>query len=416
MTAIFEGDKADRDADLTPDTRWGVVLIATAAGMLAGMQLGKAAPALPFLREDLGIGMVTAGWISSAFNLVGTVTGILTGYFAGRLEARGLVASGLFILTLSSVAGAFAMSSEALIVSRILGGIGLVAISVAAPRLIVVAASTRDTSLVLGVWSTYMPVGMAMAMLLGPPLLNIIGWRGLWCANGLLLFAFLLLFLWLTRDEPKAATRASKNNFFQQVYSVLRYPGPWLLCGSFAFYCLQFNAVVSWLPTLLMESKGYSASTAGLLGALVIGANIVGNLTGAWWLYRGGRRWLLQLGACLGMALCAVGIFTEVSGSVWNIAAAVLFSAVGGLLPAAILAGTAAHAQGDEQIGMINGLIVHGNNLGNLAGAPILAMVVSFVGNWNSGWWLMAIYCGFGALLALMLRYVEAKQDVSGQL
>ena len=60
-------------------TRWGIVLLVVAGGVLATMQIGKAPPALLLIRDDFGVGMVTAGWVASIVTLTGALIGFATG-------------------------------------------------------------------------------------------------------------------------------------------------------------------------------------------------------------------------------------------------------------------------------------------------------------------------------------------------
>ncbi len=47
----------------SPRTRWGVVVLGLAAGVIAAAYIGKVPPALPLMRPELGLGLVAAGWV-----------------------------------------------------------------------------------------------------------------------------------------------------------------------------------------------------------------------------------------------------------------------------------------------------------------------------------------------------------------
>ena len=49
---------------------WGVVAVALIAGVIAAGHVGKLPPALPSIRAELGMDIVTAGWLASLFNPV----------------------------------------------------------------------------------------------------------------------------------------------------------------------------------------------------------------------------------------------------------------------------------------------------------------------------------------------------------
>ncbi|MES9858834.1 MAG: MFS transporter [Sedimenticola sp.] len=394
-------------------TDWRIVTIVTLAGVVAAMQLGKVPPAIPALSADLGVGMVTAGWVVSVFSLMAATLAIAVGIFADRMAIAKVIAAGITLLLLGAIAGGYAQGGLSLIAARALAGLGLVSIAVAAPRMIVGATHPRDHGLALGFWSIYMPAGIALGMLLTPLLLTMFDWRGVWFANGLLLLAFLTLFLLAIRslalNDPPPKRGGGWNNLLHDLRKVTHVPGPWLLAAIFACYTIPYFAMMTWFPLFLIETQGKDVTTAAAFGALVVAANIIGNLGGAWLLHRGGRRWWLQLIAFVVMGFCAVGIFSPLLGAEWKIPLAFLFSTVGGLLPAAILAASAVHSPALGQVATVNGVIVQGANCGSLSGPPLMAAVVAVSGGWLGAWWLTLVCVGVGILLVLKLRAVEAR-------
>ena len=389
-------------AERATTTRWLVVSVMIASGVAASLHVGKVPPALPALREELDIGLVAAGWVASIFNLIGATIGIAGGLAADRLGVRRVLAAGLVLLTAGSIWGATVDSGAALLATRVLSGLGLVTVAVAAPGIIVAVAPSRDHELALGAWSIYMPAGMVIAMASAPLVLPWLGWRGLWLLHAGLTAVVLVIVLIATRGvsgRTSAPRRISAE--------ALRRPGPWLLAAAFACYAVQFFAVTTWMPTFLVESHGSTPEAAALAGALVVAANIAGCLAGAWLLHREVARWKLLAVTFLVMAPCAAGAFSAALPPVLTVALATIFSGVGGLLPAAVLAGTAAHAPSRDHVATVNGFVVQGSHVGVVAGPPVFAMFVAAFGGWEQGWILMAALgiAGLGATAGI--RAVE---------
>ena len=383
-------------------TRWLVVGAMIASGVAASLHVGKVPPALPALREELELGLVPAGWIASIFNLIGATLGIASGLIADRLGARRVIAAGLLFLIAGSIWGAAVDSGSALLAARVLSGLGLVTVAVSAPRIIVATAPPRDHGLALGAWSIYMPSGMAIAMLSAPFVLPAVGWRGLWLLLAGVTAIVLVVVLAATRGvsaSPSVQSRISTE--------ALRRPGPWLLAAAFACYTVQFFAVVTWMPTFLVESHGSSREAAALAGALVVGANIIGCVAGAWLLHREVARWKLLAITYSIMVPCAAGVFSAAVPAVPKIALAALFSAVGGLLPAAILGGASAHAPSRDHVATVNGFIVQGSHAGIVVGPPAFAMLVTSLGGWDRGWVLLAALGLVGLGVTAGIRAVE---------
>ncbi len=372
------------------------------------MQVGKVPPTLPILIDELEIGLVTGGWVASIVNLVSAALGIACGLLADKVGARRIVAGGIVMLILGAFAGGFATNGATLIVTRAIAGIGLVSVAVAGPRIVVAAAQPRDFGLALGIWSIYMPAGMALAMVMAPYLLDSVGWRGFWFANAAVMTVFLFWFVIATSTKRwEGVPRPKHQRTLREVLQIFRLPGPWLLGAVFACYSIQFFAMMAWLPTFLIETQGQTALTASLIAALVVAANMIGNLGGAWLLHHHTPRWALQMVALLVMGLCAIGVFGDLLPPGIKPALAFLFSAAGGMLPAATLAASAAHAPTQDQVATVNGFIVQGSNTGGLAGPPVMAAVVGYFGGWSGSEWFMVACGSVGILLAFGLRYIE---------
>ena len=394
-------------------TNWTVVWLSITAGIVAALQIGKVPPAIPALQQELQLSLVQVGWLASIFNLIGAVGGVLIGGLADRFNyRRALIISTLLLLS-GSLIGAFAVSPITLFLSRVCEGFGLVGAAVSAPRLITAHTQSADRNLALGAWSVYIPTGFAIGMVLGSVLVPWTGWRGLWLFNAVILFAYVSVFILSTKSTASIQHTTGVSPWLDNVRSVSVTPGLWLLAGIFACYTVQWFAVTTWMPTFMSETMHYSTPSAAALGALIVLANVVGNLSGAWLLHRGIGRWWLIAVALVVMALCGYGIFASNAAPIWKIAQAIAFSAVGGLLPAALLSAVAVHAPSSSQVGTANGFIVQGSHIGILAGAPLFAWMVSWAGTWHETWWLMAVMSAAGLTLTLLLRHIEmGKRDV----
>ena len=99
---------AARGATAPEPARWADVAIAIAAGLLAGAHVGKMPPALPAVRADLDLDLVTAGWVVSVFAATGAAFGAAAGGVADRLGHRVMLVGGLVLLAAGDFLGALA--------------------------------------------------------------------------------------------------------------------------------------------------------------------------------------------------------------------------------------------------------------------------------------------------------------------
>ena len=110
------------------------------------------------------------------------------------------------------------------------------------------------------------------------------------------------------------------------------------------------------------------------------------------------------------MAPCAAGVFSAFVPPEIKVALAMVFSAVGGLLPAAILGAASVHAPTRDHVATVNGLIVQGSHAGVVAGPPVLAMLVASMGSWDRSWILAAVFGLAGLGVTAALRAVERRR------
>ncbi len=382
-------------------------------GILAGMQIGKVAPALPILRADLGLDLVTGGWVASLFTLAGAAVGALIGASADRIGPRRAARFSLLMLGIGSLWGGFSDGLTEIMLSRSVESLGFIGTAVSCPRLIVGAVAPKDRNLALGIWGTFVPAGMTIAMLMAPVAMPAIGWRGIWILNGCLALAMIAVLAWKTRNAswtpPDAA--AAPMSPLQGLRLCLGRGGPWLLALTFFAYSMQYLSVTAWMPSFLMEARGLEYEIANYMAAAVVAANMIGNVLAGIMLGRGMTRQTVLLFAFAGMALCAAATYGPWFDTAPRIVAAILFSAIGGLIPGALMAATPVHAPATTLVGVVNGLMMQGSNIGALTGPPLIGAIVTFVGGWHGATWHALIFCLVGSVGAVLLGWRERKLD-----
>lgn len=403
--------------EIAPEkTSWGLVLLFVGAGVVGAFQVGKAPPMLLSIRSELGMNLFLSGWILSLFSVIGFLTGSVAGALADSFGHRRLLLTGLCLLAMGSLVGSFAPRASLLLAARALEGLGFLIIVVAAPSLVVQVTSAKDLRISLAVWSCFLPAGVAMIMVFIPLVSLALGWRGLWQANALVLIGYAL---WVRRKTGLLTgggrvSERRRGTPWRDLRLTLTAGGPILLAGIFATYSLQWLAVMGFLPTLLADEFGFGPGRASVLTAVMVAMNVPGNLMGGWLLHRGLRRWKLIAFASLVMGACSLGIYASQLPFPARYAACLLFSLVGGLLPASVLGGAPVYAPSPDQVATTNGLIMQGGQCGQIIGPPILALLVSTGGGWKSAPWLLGSAAAVGVALSFALAAWEARLPFRG--
>ena len=393
-------------------TRWGVVVVAILAGVVVGYAVGKVPPTIGLVSDEFGLDKVTAGWLASIFFAFGAGFGVVTGMTGGRFGARALLLTGVLVLGLSGVAGAFATDGAMLLGIRVFEGISFATITAAAPKIVFDATSRADRDFVLGIWSAYMPGGMALAMVVAPFLAEPLGWRSLWwlCAGAALLMGVLVVVGTTRRRWPEQPRRDPDAGFdWAGVRTTLPVGALWLYGGAFLLFTVQWFAVAAWLPTFLIETQGRGPIGAALFSALVVGTNAGGNLIGGWLMHRRVPRYALLGAANVIMGVTGAMILAGFVPEDAKIPLAIVFSTGSGILPAAAYAGAAVHAPKPDLVAMANGFMAQGAAIGMLIGPPLMAVVVGGFGSWEAAWWCMLICPAIGLVVSTGLFRLERR-------
>jgi predicted MFS family arabinose efflux permease len=380
-------------------TDWLAVSIVVAGGIVAALQVGKAAIAMPLVQAEFGLDLSTLGWLASIFAVLGMIGGIPVGTLAIGLGARRVLLLGLLALAVGAFLGAAAPRFPMLLISRVVEGFGFLLVTIAGPAILQRLASPARRDIAMALWSCFMPTGIALALLAG---LWLTDWRMIWQVSGALAVVAIALTL-LTVPTTDAGTTPSWAVLVGDAGAVLGARGPLLLALTFALYALMFFALFSFLPVLLMQRMQLSLATAGLLSALASAVNIIGNLVAGLLLARGLSRVGLVVFASLVMGLSAIGIFLGLLPDTATFLLCALFSLVGGIIPATLLSSAPVLAPAARLTPVVVGLLMQGSNLGQVVGPVALGSVIEALG-WPSAAGLVGGAALLASVTALGLR------------
>lgn len=369
-------------------------------GVTCALHVGKLPVAIPVLRESLGLSLVQAGFLLSLVQLAGMTLGLLVGLMADRLGPRRVMLAGLLLLAAGSALGALAPNVSVLLATRVLEGMGFLLAVLPAPGLLrqrVQHAPTLSRS--LGWWGAYMPLGTALALLLGVPLLSAVGWRWAWLLLALLsLFAAAALARWVVPDARTPSAPPGGTALGPRLRRTLRAPGPWLTALAFFLYSGQWLAVVGFLPTIYHQA-GYTGAAVASLSALAAGINMAGNIGAGWWLAHGARPGTVLTLAYMAMGAGAGVAFGAEGHPVLQYLAVLVFSGVGGLIPGTLFGLAVKLAPDNDTVSTTVGWMQQFSALGQFLGPPVVAWVATLAGGWHWTW----VVTGASSLLGVML-------------
>ena len=383
------------------DPSLGAPLVVILAGVSAALHVAKLPPAIAALQQAMGVSLLQAGFLLSLVQLAGMSAGVACGALADALGLRRSMLAGLLLLALASAAGGVARDVGALLLLRVVEGFGFLLVVLPGPGLIRRLVEPQRLSRVLGLWGTYMPFGTALALLAGPMWIAAFGWQAWWW---LLAALSLAMALWLARAVPSAPVSAAlqPTPWLQRLRLTLAARGPWLVAMTFAVYAGQWLAVIGFLPTIYLQA-GVSGAATGALTALAAAVNMAGNVVSGR-LQQAGvpPTRLLNVGFCT-MGLAALAAFGAIDGwalpAVLRYVAVLVFSLVGGLIPATLFALAVRLAPSEQTLSTSVGWMQQWSALGQFCGPPLVAWVAGRSGGWQWTW----VATGACSLLGLLL-------------
>jgi MFS family permease len=292
-----------------------------------------------------------------------------------------------------------------LFAARALEGVGYLLVVIAAPTAISAIAHDDTRPRALALWSTFVPVGIALGAAVTGAVLPALGVRGimaLWTA------VIVLGGLGIARMTIGAAPRHR-----------IRLPDPaaWLSTFGFGLYTVFISAVTMLLPSFLIEQSGASLATAALIAALASLASLPGAGV-AIWSMRGGvmparRSAILAVVALLATVPLILALYHGAGMALaLRGALAVLAVMVSGLVPPVMFARlpqqAGAASPDDPRIATANGLVTQFGAGGALVGPPLGGWIVA-------GWGWSAVGIGASVLLLAMLAMVLLAEGLAGR-
>lgn len=391
--------KTTSDRVVSPaTTSWATVLLAIAAGVFAAFQVGKVHIALASIRESFSLSLVSASWILSALSIVGLFAAIPTGTFSARIGNKRAVVIGLVLIAIASAVGGFSPSLFWLLASRLIEGIGFVIVVVAAPSLIVEVTGAASLRLALAGWSAYMPGGIALIAVLAPLVLANHTWRAVWWMNAVLLVVLAAMIAVFAKKGAGPMAKSEQSGPMDEISSVVAARGPVLLAIIFGMYTMQHLSVMGFMPTILHDRFQLPPTRIGVLVAVAMASNILGNLAAGVLLQRGVSRAKIIGVTSIFMACMTAGMFVLPLPFPAFYACAFSFSCFGGLVPSCVMGAAPFHTPQPSLLGATNGLLVQGSNLGTMAGPPLMSVIAT-----HFGWNWVPVMTGIGAVVATLL-------------
>ena len=227
------------------------------------------------------------GALTTAFIVVYMLASPITGMLGDRVPRKFLIAGGVFIWSLATIASGLAESYSTLLVARAFIGIGEAGYATVAPSLISDLFQKDWRGKALGIFYSVMPLGAAAGFGIGATVGVHYGWRHAFFVAGIPGIALALFSLFLSEpvrgcnDAP--SERGPALSVKESWLALAR--NPVYLCNTIGQTLMTFavGGLANWMPSFMSRNVGIPPDKAGqYFGALTALAGISGTLIGTW--------------------------------------------------------------------------------------------------------------------------------------
>lgn len=391
----------DRALDQMDENRfWGPLAGVFIFGWALATTYTNHAPLIPVFMEDLGFTPTEAGHLSLAFFLSMAAASLPAGILSDRLGPKQIGSVGLALACISTASLGYAQGFAALLLLKVLGGVGAGLGFIAGVRYVTVVFPRARVHFAQGVYGGCIQLGAGTSLYLMPLLYESLDLAGAFFASAGFVLVALVFWVLVVPDQRMALPPAR--------FSVaVRSRTVWLLAlvhtGTFGVAIL----VGTWIATFLFRDLGLPLSAAGGIGSAVLIVGILSRPVGGFII---DRRWILTrsmmrislLAGSLGLALLALP-----GRPLWAVVLALLVMGIALSVPYSAVMNTATTAL-PESPGAAVGIIGTVSLVLIALGAPALGFIYLHTASFSLAFGLLG---GFAFMIFWLTWLIRGEEE-----
>lgn len=380
---------------------WVILAVVYFASVVAPFNQFKIPPIMPVLMQTYQIDLTQAGLLMSIIAMLGLVLALPTGVILQRFGTKTTLLIALGLMALGAGIGAFSGSFALLLGSRVVEGLGMGLMGVAAPATIAMWFPPDRQGTPMGIWATWVPVGSVVIYNLAPVMSASLGLASIWWMGAGFAILMMILCSWLIIHAPGQVQIQGQPTAAPNLQKALANRNIWLLALEFACMNFAMVALATYYPTFLSEVRGYSLGQAGFLASLASLAILVSAPAAGWLSDRIRSRRLVFSLPFLAAAVWLIFPF-QVTG--WQITVLMIMQGLLlGAIPTATFAAAPEIMQKPEWAGLGLAVVLIGQNLGQLLGPIFFSQMVGSFG-WAAAGYLLIPFCLVGFISGWMIK------------
>jgi MFS family permease len=289
-TPLGPGDSSLPDSAPVPGWAWAALVVLTLINLLNYLDRYVLSAVVESIKHSpLAPNDAQIGWLGSAFIVVYMIAAPAVGVIAARSARPRLIAIGVGLWSLATVASGLAPNYLSLLASRAAVGIGEAAYGTIAPALLADAFPERLRGRVFAAFYVAIPVGSALGFVIGGAVDHAAGWRYAFFVAGIpgLVLALVALAL---RDparggnDPAPAVAVPARQGWEETYAPFFRNGPYVRTVlGYAAYTFATGGIGLWMAAFMERERGFAHGTAAIqVGYVLVVTGLVGTIVGGW--------------------------------------------------------------------------------------------------------------------------------------
>ena len=405
--------------------RWYILGVICLMYLITYLDRVNISTAAPEIRKEFGFDAVTMGWIFSAFGWSYALFQVPGGWLSDRFGARRVLTGIVTYWSAMTAATAGAAGAVSCFVMRFLFGIGEAGAFPGATRAMQVWYTREERGFAQGFTHSASRLGAAIAPPLVVLIMTTLGWRSVFYICGAIGFVWAVWWYLGYRNLPEEHSMVNRAELahirglsttgeINQAAiereaanvpwgTLLRSPNMWaIMCAYFTYvYCLYI--FLTWLPSYLVDARGFTLLKVGFLASLPLFAMVIGDTVGGlatdWLLKKTGNAKLARRAvAIVGMLGCVVFIVPAALAEDAYTAVYCLTGA-GFFLECTIGPSWAVPMDtGGKYSGTVSGMMNMAGNIGGAISPLVFGYLVQY-GNWQAPFIVAATLLVIGSVI-----------------
>src|SRR5262245_50537217 len=282
--------------------RWSILALLFTVRATMALQFQSVAAVSPLLIRDFGVSLADVGVLIGLYFAPGVALALAGGAIGQKVGDKAVVLLGLALMLAGGLAMALSSSWAIQIAGRVVAGTGGVLINVLMTKMVSDWFAGREISTAMAIFVNSWPFGLAIALLMLPPIATAYGSSAVYLVVVALIASGMVLAL-LYRSPSAEQLHAPQQVRLTRliVTAVIAAEAIWALCN------VGFAMVFSFGPAMLTE-RSWSITAAGSAMSLVIWIAVVSVPLGGYIADRTGKNDAILLGGCALFAAIMIAV------------------------------------------------------------------------------------------------------------